>query len=164
MSWVDYEGQERSYGTIAPAQALDLATYDGHSWHLRTADGALLRGGVASDGQRWVTCDDRHRPAARAVATPSYDPDWPPDASPRSLEPAEIAVANNCGRDVELRWVDYDGRERVYATLAAGGRWTQASYHGHLWRVRDADGAAIHDFRAFFGSSITACRDARRDG
>jgi hypothetical protein len=57
-------------------------------------------------------------------------------------EPVSVRFANKSARKVELRWVNYDGRERAYETLIPGGERTHQSYAGHLWRMVDVESGA----------------------
>lgn len=162
LFWVDFEGDERSYGVMQPHEAAeDLGTWAGHTWRMRTLDGGLLRAARAQDGARWVTCDDTHGPAASAYSAPVPAPAWPADVSTRSLERADIEVENTCDRELELRWIDQLGNERLYAQLAPGERVTQPSYHGHLWRLRTAEGLEVREFRATPGATVSACGASR---
>jgi hypothetical protein len=164
--WVDVAGDEQSYGRIAPGAREDLGTFVGHNWHVRSLDGALVRGLAVESAGRRITCDETHRASRADPSVHAYDPDWPADASPRSVEGADIAVENTCPEGIELRWVDFRGQERTYAALAPGERFTQHSFHGHLWRVRDTRGRTLGDFRASPGATYGTCggRAALRDG
>eukprot|EP00053_Salpingoeca_punica_P021384 m.212952 g.212952 ORF g.212952 m.212952 type:complete len:591 (-) comp22145_c0_seq1:194-1966(-) len=50
--------------------------------------------------------------------------------------PVTVSVVNQAEVPLHLFWVDYNGRETSQTALPAGSLTQQASYVGHVWRVR----------------------------
>lgn len=51
-----------------------------------------------------------------------------------------ILFVNRSGQSVQLIWLDHEGREKAYGSVAAGESSRQHTFPGHVWRVRGADG------------------------
>ena len=49
-----------------------------------------------------------------------------------------VTFANNSGRAVNVFWIDGQGHEKLYHTLPSNARYTQQTFVGHIWNVRDA--------------------------
>ena len=156
LHWLDFDGRERSYGTVDAHTERALPTYRGHAWVVRTLDGEELRRFVAS-ASGVVTCDADHRPGAAAFAAGRPPPAWPTDASARSVEPAHVTIDNRCDGDLELFWVDFRGEERSYGLVAGGASTDRSTYRGHLWRLRTLDGRELHTLRADGDTALSAC-------
>ena len=58
-----------------------------------------------------------------------------------------LLFINGTDGEVKLDWLDTSGNPRSYGTIPAGGRTTQGTFSGHLWRVTDANGTELGRFR-----------------
>jgi len=111
--------------------------------------GAELR--FSGYGKRW-RCDlngyevveiaDDERPAEsltpRARAHPSR----------RTGEETSITFINRTDSDVEVYWIDAQGRRQRYGTIAPGKQRRQHTYAGHVWLLTGADGETVGIFVA----------------
>jgi hypothetical protein len=75
-----------------------------------------------------------------------------------------VTFVNNTSAPVVVNWVGFDCVEKTYQTLAPGTSYTQATYTGHIWRIRSAStNAALTDALPVLPRSIvmaqsnTAC-------
>jgi hypothetical protein len=60
--------------------------------------------------------------------------------------PGPATFVNNTTATLQLYWVDYGCVEQLYATIPAGQSFVQqVTYTGHIWRMRDANGAYLQD-------------------
>lgn len=55
-----------------------------------------------------------------------------------SLVPTQVTFRNQTSVPVKVLWIDYNGREVLYRTLAPGEFYVQAAYATHPWRLRNA--------------------------
>ena len=60
----------------------------------------------------------------------------------------EVIFVNNSTDDLFLYWLEYDGTERDFGSVAACGFIIKRSYSGHTWLVRDQHGEALVVFKA----------------
>lgn len=60
--------------------------------------------------------------------------------------PVTLSFENFTSFDVNIYWIDFEGNERLYGTLAPGEGYDQGTYSTHIWRVRDTDGNIVVDF------------------
>jgi VHL beta domain len=58
MIWLDFEGNERSYGVIPSSEALVLGTYRGHVWRAVQGDRSLVRAFTVGPEQTLALCDE----------------------------------------------------------------------------------------------------------
>lgn len=56
-----------------------------------------------------------------------------------SSTPYKLAVTNKTGGDIQVIWLDYDGKEVLYDTLASGKTYNVDTYATHPWVMRDAE-------------------------
>ncbi len=59
-----------------------------------------------------------------------------------------VLFVNETGVDVEAIWLDRQGEERSYGTVAKGATREQHTLHGHLWLVRATDGTRFGVYEA----------------
>jgi dipeptidyl aminopeptidase/acylaminoacyl peptidase len=71
-----------------------------------------------------------------------------PRASRRTGEETELTFVNRTPGEVELFWLDTEGRRRSYGKLPAGEEKPQHTFAGHLWEVVDAAGRTLAMFQA----------------
>jgi hypothetical protein len=58
------------------------------------------------------------------------------DATPLTIE-------NGTPGEIEMFWVDGEGRRKSYGRLPAGQSATQQTYAGHVWLMTDAGGTPL---------------------
>lgn len=68
--------------------------------------------------------------------------------SPGSEDPTRVRVVNQLDEPITLHWIDSDGGHRQYARIAPGAHVEQATYVGHLWVAKTADGSVLVLFAA----------------
>ena len=56
-----------------------------------------------------------------------------------------LFVENNTNFDVDIFWIDFEGRERIYFSAIPGDVYEVGTYSTHIWRVRDSHGAIVVD-------------------
>ncbi len=156
LFWVDYEGRERSYGTLEAGVAMSLSTYRGHVWRARSLDGVEVKSFMASS-ERIELCDNDHFTGANAPVVAERSHSHDEHASQRSIEPAHFTIDNTCGAGVSLYWVHFDGTERPWGTIDAGAARSQDTFHGHVWHVRDPNGELLTSFVAEGTQHIASC-------
>lgn len=59
-----------------------------------------------------------------------------PPPSPPTTEATSIDFINEGAAPLGVYWVDFDGAEVLYTTLAPQTRAHQPTYVGHVWRLR----------------------------
>jgi hypothetical protein len=55
-----------------------------------------------------------------------------------SAVPTQVTFRNETSNPVKVLWIDYNGQEVLYRTLAPGESYVQSTYVTHPWRLRDA--------------------------
>jgi dipeptidyl aminopeptidase/acylaminoacyl peptidase len=70
-----------------------------------------------------------------------------PRASRGSGVETQITFVNRTSGEVQLLWLDLDGRRQGYGNLAAGQRRAQHTYAGHVWLIVDGDGRPLAWFQ-----------------
>lgn len=63
-------------------------------------------------------------------------------------EETQITFVNETGGPVELIWIDRDGEEVSYGTIARGEERSQHTFAGHVWVARSADRRFVLAFEA----------------
>jgi hypothetical protein len=63
--------------------------------------------------------------------------------SPASQASVSLTYTNSHDVDVIVYWIDFAGREIEYNRLAPGDSYTQQTYLGHIWRIRNLDDASL---------------------
>ncbi len=53
----------------------------------------------------------------------------------------QLRLHNPSDRELEAFWIDSEGQPKSYAKIAPGGSWEIATYAGHVWQLKDSDGA-----------------------
>lgn len=63
--------------------------------------------------------------------------------------PVTLKFINNGVHELQIRWVDYSGKERAYSNLAPRREFTQKSYASHPWRAYNLHtGVCVREFVA----------------
>ena len=68
--------------------------------------------------------------------------------SERSDNPTVILFVNRTGADLQLFWLDFEGRRQPYGTLGATEPFRRTTYATHVWLVANATGKALGLFVA----------------
>ena len=63
-------------------------------------------------------------------------------------EETQITFINKSAGEIQLFWVNSAGDRISYPKVAAGERFTQPTYAGHVWVVRDSAGKDLAIFEA----------------
>lgn len=71
-----------------------------------------------------------------------------PRPSERTGNPTTITFVNRLSHPVSFFWVDGDGTEHFYGTVAPGTHYSQHTYAGHVWVVRGEKGDILAAFQA----------------
>ncbi len=71
-----------------------------------------------------------------------------PRASRRTGEETTLTFINRSAGQVQLFWLDPDGRRQSYGTLGPGQTRDQHTYAGHVWLVTDSEGQELGVFEA----------------
>ena len=82
---------------------------------------------------------------AGAPSTPGTE-DAPALKSVNGSVIVTLIFENNTASDVDINWIDFEGVEKTYFTLAPGEYVEQGTYSNHVWRVRDIDGNILQDY------------------
>ncbi|HEY3862729.1 MAG TPA: cupin domain-containing protein [Verrucomicrobiae bacterium] len=106
---------------------------------------------LRSAGSSWKLDLDSYSVTASA----SGDADESRLAAARAPHPSyttgtetEITLVNRLSADVNLFWIDPDGKRQPYGVLHAGERREQNTYAGHVWLATSAGGDVIAVFEA----------------
>jgi len=122
----------------AKAEALPL---DGLGQRL-AAGAVTFRAGGA-----WWRCDtatfecETFTPSPRALAADRGR--RAPRATRHTGAETSVTFINATGGEIELFWLDPEGRRRSYGKIAPGARRDQHTFAGHVWLVVDAAGAPL---------------------
>lgn len=103
-------------------------------------------------GKRWsLSLSDyslRHVTNAPGSALSSLREGVIPRASSRTGAETTIQFANLSATEVQLFWLDADGKRRGYGRLEPGEARDQHTFAGHVWLVADSDGNELQLFQA----------------
>ncbi len=69
-------------------------------------------------------------------------------------ERVEVLFVNRSETTVHVVWLNREGSEQPYATLAPGERHRQGTFAGHLWLIRTEAGVELGRYRAAGGASL----------
>ncbi len=67
---------------------------------------------------------------------------------------ANITFVNRSGGEVELFWVDTEGKQKSYGKLAANGEREMGTFAGHVWLVTDKNGKSLGQFEATLENGV----------
>lgn len=112
-------------------------------------DGSQMQ--FSCGGKRWACDLDSYEiqevpKDERSIA--SLEPRSRVRASERTGEETFINFINRTKGDVEVYWLDSDGRRRRYATIRPEESHEQHTYAGHAWLVTDKEGGRLAVFVA----------------
>ena len=66
-----------------------------------------------------------------------------PTASPRTGEETRVTFLNRTKGEIELVWLDLDGKRRSYGRMRGGVERSQHTFAGHVWLILDDQGRAL---------------------
>ncbi len=103
--------------------------------------------------QRYLYRDDCSLSLFGYVVSAS-EPTTAEEAQPAN-EVVTLVFTNNTTSDVEVYWVDFEGKEQLYLAIPAGETARQETFPTHVWRVRDPDGNLLLEYAATDESTQT---------
>lgn len=85
-----------------------------------------------------------------AMPTPSAAQIVEPPAQTLQEQAGEVSIdfVNQSAAMLDIFWVQQDGSEKLFGSAPAGGKFTQATYATHIWRVRDVKGNLVMEYTA----------------
>ncbi|MGC4003864.1 MAG: hypothetical protein QM811_12355 [Pirellulales bacterium] len=104
------------------------------------------------NGKRWNYHPEKQLIAA--VERPSSDAPSkaatriPERPSRNGGEEIRLKIDNQSGGEVELFWVDTDGRRQSYGKIKHGERIDRHTFEGHVWTIIDARGRSLGSYEA----------------
>ena len=149
--WVDYEGNEKFYGKIAPDTFVNLSTYAGHIWLIKNVNGrnlAVFRAGkkvgraiIATEQTGvqedvWINLKELDLSSLPHLKSEGGDPE------------TAIIFVNRTGAEIAYYWVDYEGNENFYGRIAPNASVSQHTFARHVWLIKNVDGRNLAVFRA----------------
>ncbi len=156
--WIDDRGEEHHYGRIGPGDYATQSTYEGHVWLIKDASGRNLAAFRASGktGRALVTSgpgtETRRQVGDRGDGPPELERLDPSLLSrlksPGSRVETAIVFVNRTNSDIHYYWIDFEGKEAYYGSVAPGAEVTQHTFDGHIWVAKDASGTNLAVFRA----------------
>lgn len=54
-----------------------------------------------------------------------------------------IRIGNDSSNVVEIYWIDFNGKRKLYDTVSPGDDFNATTYRGHPWVVTDEDGNCL---------------------
>lgn len=96
----------------------------------------------------WSRRTGELRLAQGDVLTSDLSDDFGPS---RDGEACRVSFVNERDEAVEILWIDGRGRRRSYGRIEAGQSFTQNTYDGHNWLIRDEQGRDLGAARARLG-------------
>ena len=154
--WIDDTGEEHHYGRVGPGDFGIQSTYEGHVWLIKDASGRNLAAfrALGKTGRALVTTgpgtQTRRQVGDRGdgpLALERHDPDLLPRLrSPGSRVETAIIFVNRTKSDVHFYWIDFEGKEAYYGSVAPGAEVTQHTFAGHIWVVKDGNGTNLAVF------------------
>ena len=158
--WIDNKGEEHYYGSVDPGEFVTQSTYRGHLWLVKDTDGRNMAAFRASGqtGRALVTSEDGTERGKRIgnggdgqLELKQLDPSLPANATLKSsggrVETA-IVFVNRTSSEILYYWIDFEGKETYYGSVAPGAEVTQHTFDGHIWVAKDANGTSLAVFRA----------------
>lgn len=122
--WVDYSGGEKKYATITPGNVLTLSTFETHPWRFKKSGNdnvidTYVPGSAKT--QEYFIALFKSRSSSKKV---------------------DVIFQNLGSRELGVYWVDFQGSEKSYGTLAAGSQKKVSTFETHPWLFRQ-DGAVL---------------------
>ena len=118
LFWLNYQGEEVYYATLNPGQQKTMNTFETHPWRVRQAQSG----------------DEIAMFIASGKPTQNFNITL---KSKHGKVPTQVTFANTSPLTLDVFWIDYQGQEKRYATIAPHEEYTQDTYMTHPWVVRD---------------------------
>ncbi|KAF0687205.1 Aste57867_21061 [Aphanomyces stellatus] len=129
VSWVGYEGEEQTYGQIAPGGNYEQATFAMHVWKLSFAD---TREPIAfflvPQAHSIVEVHGVNQLRIAANMTRG-------GGAAASTIPTTLVFNNHTPYVLSIRWTESGGAETEYAVLPPGQNCRQDTYVTHVWKA-----------------------------
>jgi len=124
LFWLDFQGVERSYGTIAPGASLDINTFATHPWKAYGINDHSVEIELEGDEVFVPYAGDE----GRIIHIDEGD-------NVRSYNGAAVDVTfkNEASQEVELLWHDYEGLLQSYGSIAPNQTKHLRTYATHPW-------------------------------
>ena len=107
------------------------------------------------DSAEWVVVDaekgtreSTDRPPDAAVQDIAPSATGPGARTRRTGQETVLTFHNPTGRDLDLFWVDPEGRRKGYGRIRAGAERGQHTFGGHVWLLTDPAGTVVAVFEA----------------
>lgn len=141
--WVDEQGKEHAYGKVEAGQSHTYDTYSEHLWRFKI-DGKVVAntfGGKGPMSAFTFLVPEGGGGSKGMSGGEKMEKSWD------GKKAVEVTFQNRTGKEVELFWVDTEGKEQSYDKIAAGKDHVQKTTSSHLWRIKQG-GKVIHTYRA----------------
>ena len=149
--WVDYEGNEKSYGKIAPDAFVNRPTFAGSVWLIKNVNGrnlAVFRAGKKIGRAIIATAQTGAQEDIR-INLQELDLSSLPHLKSEGGDPeTAIIFVNRTGAEIAYYWVDYAGNEKFYGKIVPNASVSQHTFAGHVWLIKDVSGRNLAVFRA----------------
>ena len=134
LFWLNFQGNEVSYGTIAPGASKGMYTYATHPWIARGKNNAAVQ--LHLDGDDTFVPEDGDQ--GRIIHIDEAD-------VYRSYGGAAVPVTfkNESSQAIELFWHNYQGELRSYGQIAAGATMAMNTYATHPWSAIGVQDAGV---------------------
>lgn len=124
ISWVDYDGKEEVYYTIAPKASKKIETLEGYAWRIRERE--------TGDLYKLVIVTSESEQEAHIVLKPIH-----------SREKVDVRFENKTGLTLELLRFKEDGTFDVPRVLIPGYTANYHSFSTHAWALRDVHSETV---------------------
>jgi hypothetical protein len=151
LFWLDFRGERKDYGVLAPHTARTVKTWLTHPWIATDPEGRVLGTFMPAKGSG--TAKIYARLNARDA-----------DAGVRSMEadePAAIHFVNRTQRLVRLFWVDLSGKRELRARVEPGQAFRVRTFAGHAWVATDDSDRELALFVAEAGETTAVVEPPR---
>lgn len=140
LFWVDPDGTEQYYWTLAPGENLAQETFFGHAWLVRDPNGLIVIAYyVTGDNSQTVKIDDTLVGLAQNYQFTEYTNliSWHSEAD------VSLVFDNQTQDTFEVYWMDYDGAFFYFGVLEAGSSFEIGTYLTHPWVLFDEEGNVV---------------------
>lgn len=67
--------------------------------------------------------------------------------SPKSTQPATINFLNRTKGNINIIWIDFNGAQKLFSTLAPNQNFNVNTFIGHSWLITNSSGGCLGAFR-----------------
>ncbi|KAJ3107088.1 hypothetical protein HDU96_008012 [Phlyctochytrium bullatum] len=155
MFWVDWDGMETLYETLKNDQTFEQQTFATHAWKFVGVDsGKVIGYHRAIEQKQTLTLKGEDiievtvtSSSAPATEVESSDADVNSAATPLkstgSGPETFLTFVNRTGENVEVFWVDWEGKEISYLNLNNDQIYKQQTYATHAWKFVGVDSGKV---------------------